>query len=452
MQRHSLICRFDATDRTRIVVADPKSKRTTIHFVSGARRFDYGLGCLLEKIAFLGLQPPEAAFDLALLAALVFCADTRISRESEAQDGWTREIDLYLPVSNVGLWESQRGRIEDMLRFLSGDQWRLFFRVRPRGYRAVVSEVAERQLPRFTCASLFSGGLDSYIGTIDLLAQKQVPLLVSHHMEGTTKTHQDMCLENLKAQYGAEAFAALQNYVCFKTKTVRGVEEDPNQRARSFLFFGLGALAASGLEHVTLYVPENGLIALNVPLDPLRLGALSTRTTHPYFMARYNELLATLRIGVTLTNPYRHRTKGQMAAECRNAAFLRRTAAHTMSCSSPTKGRWQGHAPGHCGYCVPCLIRRASLMAAFGIDPTQYHLPNLAAAPLDCLKAEGQHIRSFQLALARLHANPNLARTAIHSPGPLTDFRNEWPDFARVYADGMEEVGTLLRGVVTRPL
>ena len=124
-----------------------------------------------------------------MLATLVFCADTRVSRESEAQDGWTREIDLYLPVADMRLWETQRERIEDMLRFLMGDQWRLFFRTRPRGYRAIVPEVAERQLPRFTCASLFSGGLDSYIGTIDLLAQEEIPLLVSHHMEGTTKSH-----------------------------------------------------------------------------------------------------------------------------------------------------------------------------------------------------------------------------------------------------------------------
>jgi hypothetical protein len=339
-----------------------------------------------------------------------------------------------------------------MLRFLTGDQWRVFFRPRPRGYRNIAPRVVEQQLPRFTCASLFSGGLDSYIGAIDLVAKDEVPLLVSHHMEGMTKKHQDMCLANLEREYGAEAFASLQNYVCFKSEIVSNVEEDPNQRARSFLFFGLGALAASGLGEATLYIPENGLISLNVPLDPLRLGALSTRTTHPYFMARYNELLAALGIGVTLTNPYRHQTKGQMSTGCRNTTLLRRTAAHTMSCSSPTKGRWQGQAPGHCGFCVPCIIRRAALVAAFGADPTPYHLPNLAAAALDCSKAEGQHVRSFQLALARLHANPNLAHTAIHSPGPLTDFRDEWPDFARVYSEGLEEVGAVLRGVVTRPL
>ena len=53
------------------------------------------------------------------------------------------------------------------------------------------------------------------------------------------------------------------------------------------------AFAATGLAPpFSLAVPENGLIALNVPLDPLRLGALSTRTTHPFYIARWNELLA----------------------------------------------------------------------------------------------------------------------------------------------------------------
>src|SRR6266852_896439 len=52
------------------------------------------------------------------------------------------------------------------------------------------------------------------------------------------------------------------------------------------------AFAGSGFEkRFVLYVPENGLIALNVPLDPLRLGSFSTRTTHPFYIARWNELL-----------------------------------------------------------------------------------------------------------------------------------------------------------------
>ena len=116
----------------------------------------------------------------------------------------------------------------------------------------------------------------------------------------------------------------------------------------------------------TLRVPENGLIALNVPLDPLRLGSNSTRTTHPYYMARWNDLLTELGIEGRVENPYWDKTKGEMAAGCLNAALLAKLAPDSLSCSSPTKGRWQGLGIEHCGYCLPCLIRRAALESAWG--------------------------------------------------------------------------------------
>jgi hypothetical protein len=70
-------------------------------------------------------------------------------------------------------------------------------------------------------------------------------------------------------------------------------------------------------------VPENGLIALNVPLDQLRLGSNSTRTTHPYYMARWNDLLDALGIDGDVQNSFWDKTKGEMAASCRNPALLK---------------------------------------------------------------------------------------------------------------------------------
>ena len=91
------------------------------------------------------------------------------------------------------------------------------------------------------------------------------------------------------------------------------------------------------------------------------------------------------------------------------------------------------------------------MLSGFGADDTPYHIADLAGSPLVSTRAEGQHIRSFQLALARLQDNPRSARAAIHSPGPLIDFRDEWPQFERVYTAGMQEVGRLLDQVVTQP-
>lgn len=170
-----------------------------------------------------------------------------------------------------------------------------------------------------------------------------------------------------------------------------------------------------------VHVPENGPISLNVPLDPLRLGALSTKTTHPYYMARFNELLVALGLKVKPVNTYAFKTKGEMIRECRDQSFIARAAADTMFCSSPAKVRWQGEAPKHCGYCVPCLIRRASMLAGLGNDLTDYSIPDLKAGDLDSSEAEGMHVRSFQRAITRLRKRPTTASLDIHLPGPLID-------------------------------
>jgi hypothetical protein len=212
-------------------------------------------------------------------------------------------------------------------------------------------------------------------------------------------------------------------------------------------------LAGSGLGGpFTLQVPENGLIALNVPLDPLRLGSLSTRTTHPFYLARWNELLSILGIDGRIENPYWDKTKGEMIAECGNRTLLTSLVPLSLSCSSPTKGRWQGHGTQHCGYCLPCLIRRAAINKGLGADPTTYTVSNLAQNDLDTRQAEGQQVRSFQFAISRLQERPELASILIHKPGPLIDHtRHEQELLAAVYKRGLDEVASLLANVRTKP-
>jgi hypothetical protein len=308
--------------------------------------------------------------------------------------------------------------------------------------------------PPFDTVALFSGGLDSLIGAIDALEAGGRPLLVSHAGEGAVSKSQDDCFDLLKAKYPDRSLERLRVWMSFPKGFIDGVGSENTTRGRSFLFFALGAFAGTGLDGpFTLNVPENGLIALNVPLDPLRLGALSTRTTHPYYIARWNELLSAVGISGTIVNPYWNRTKGEMAATCADPALLRAAAPKSFSCSSPTKGRWKGKPTVHCGYCLPCLIRRASLLKAWGpdVDPTEYDLSDLSARELDTRQAEGQQVRSFQLAAARLNARPGLAKLLIHKPGPLHDDPATLADLASVYTRGLAEVGALLTGVRTKP-
>jgi hypothetical protein len=453
MKRHSLILRFDASDKVRVPVVEPDSTVTEIFFVPGEHRFDYGLSQLLDQLEKHGLVPTEDAFDLALLSTLVFCADTRISRERTSQDGWTREIDLYLPVGRIDAWTGVQRLLSDTLKFLTGDRWRVFFRNRPRGFAKCLKKPVQKEFPEFSCVSLFSGGLDSFIGAIDLLALGEKPLLVSHYWDGMTSDHQNVCFDRLTKQYPKAVFDDIRARVGFENDIIEDGGKEETQRSRSFLFFGLGALVTSSLpKGSTLFVPENGLISLNVPLDHLRVGSQSTRTTHPYYMARFQELLHGLDISFTLKNPYRFKTKGEMVTECKDLAFLKANAKHTISCSSETKGRWKGLKPMHCGYCVPCLIRRASLERGLKTDDTPYQVKSLQAQPLNCAQAEGKDVRSFQMALSRLATYPGFAKIAVMIPGPLTEFKDEIPAYAQMYERGLKEVGVLLKGVVAKPL
>jgi hypothetical protein len=233
---------------------------------------------------------------------------------------------------------------------------------------------------------------------------------------------------------------------------VKGSGPEKTTRARSFLFLALAALAADGLSRPVIYIPENGLISLNVPLDPLRLGAWSTRTTHPFYLARWQELLDRLSISATISNPYRFKTKGEMLSGCANPALLKQYVAETISCSSVTKARWKGLKLGHCGHCTPCLIRRGAIEATLGKDPTPYSLPKLTAKPLDGKRAESEHVRSFQLMARRLSRQPGVEHILVHKPGPLSDYpAKDIAHYGDVFKRGIHEVDALVHDVIVRP-
>lgn len=455
MRRHVIIGRYGPGDRGRMPLGDGEFE-TRLDLVPGERTLDHGIGRALGDLVRLGVYPTEAGVDVLVLAAHVHAADTRVSRDSESQDGWTRELRLVVPVSDPDRWTAAAPIFVRMLNFLTGDRWSLGFRARPRRYARVAPTPPGKLIgPPFNDLALFSGGLDSLIGAIDAIEAGRTPLLISHAGEGATSDAQTTIFDALKAQYPANPFQRLRLWMAFPDSFVRGSAGEKTTRGRSFLFFALGVFAGSGLDGpFTLKVPENGLIAVNVPLDPLRLGALSTRTTHPFYIARWNDALTALSIEGRIENPHWDKTKGEMVAACANDALLRRLTPSSLSCAAPTKGRWQGLSTQHCGYCLPCLIRRAALVKGFGpgADPTVYTIDDLTARALDTRQSEGVQVRSFQLAIERLRARPTLAPILIHKPGPLFD---ESPvrqaSLAGVYQRGLEEVGALLAGVRTRP-
>src|SRR2546423_1462358 len=71
---------------------------------------------------------PQSA-DLLYLALAVYTADLRVPRNL-AQDRWSRNFVLYLPVFAIEVWEANQEHVERTLAYLTGDAWELRFRAR----------------------------------------------------------------------------------------------------------------------------------------------------------------------------------------------------------------------------------------------------------------------------------------------------------------------------------
>lgn len=423
---------------------DPNEVRN-IDIIDNLGSLGHGIDQVLGKLNSLNVTSSETAVDLLIVASMVFAADTGLNRRKLSEDGWTRQFRMFVPVHNPDKWTSVSAHLERMLKFLTGDIWEFQFRARPTKYQTVVQATEALDLTAFDTVSLFSGGLDSLIGAIDLLEAGRVPLFISHSKDVYASSAQKNLAFKFEAQYSDKSYDILRAPIGVSAAHLKAAGSDENQRARSFLFYAMAAVAADALEGVgTVLIPENGLIALNVPLEPFRLGSLSTRTAHPFFIRCISELAKDLGLRTNFENPYSFQTKGEMVASCKNLNFLNQVTSISMSCSAPGKDRWsKGVSNQHCGYCVPCLIRRASLKRGLGhADPTKYTLDDLAQK-FDSRKKDGENIRSFKFAVDHAAKHPEAWRYLVRKTGPLST--SHVNGYAQMYGRGMAEVGLLIK-------
>jgi 7-cyano-7-deazaguanine synthase in queuosine biosynthesis len=387
-----------------------------------------------------GLSPSPVARDLLRLGGAVYCADKTVKR-AQTPDLWTRDLHLQVPVSDVHLWDGARGELTRALSFLSGDRWQLSF-------VADTSPAATGPLvDDYHGVSLFSGGLDSLAGVIDLLEQGKRLVLVGHHDSPLTDHKQVELFEALKRKYGPDAVSLRRLFLrpagrrSLQARPLpRGVEN--TTRSRSFMFFAAGLAVADALgEQTPLFVPENGFIGINVPLTPARAGSLSTRTTHPLYMHLMRRALDRLGLDHAIKNPYRLLTKGELLERNPNRKFLLRLAPKSVSCSHPEAPRWAKRPQGNCGYCYPCLIRRAS-MHHVGADRYRGHYAWNALTDTKLLERSSKRGGSLR-ALAASLAHPEGAEDVLVNgriPG------GEAEAFFGVYQRGREELRDWLRG------
>ncbi len=394
-----------------------------------------------------GWRAPRQALDLFLLGASVYCVD-KSCRRNTANDVWTRELTLELPVSDDSAWRAADWT--SALDFLTGDRWTLAPTKGTASPLDGVSGVPDEVTPvgSVDAISLFSGGLDSLTGVIDLLEEDpdRRLCLISHNEGDQASTAQKNLITALRAHYGADRLEVRGLFLRpaptapDQTRPLPG-DHETTTRARSMLFLTAGlALAASVGPHIPVYIPENGFIGINVPLTRARIGSYSTRTTHPHFMKLLSTAAENVGVHNPIRNPFRLKTKGEILASSRNPQLLRSLAPQSVSCSHPEAARYVGRPQGNCGYCFPCLIRRSS-MAHVGWD-------SAAGYSWDALTGVGLLDTDTRRA-ADLRAVLNGAYTQrpdrdILRNGPIPD--GEHRDFLRVWRRGLDELRTWLEG------
>lgn len=438
--RFHVICRVGADDEfTPDVARDERSLVIPVQHTGNPTRVGEAV---LATLAETDLNPPDAAIDLLHAAFAAYSADLLVPRRA-SRDRWTREFRLHLPVVQLRRWQRARATLAKLLAFLTGDQWTVDLRQRERLANQPRAETPRLPMVQPQVVCLFSGGLDSFTGAIDVLETGRRTALVGHYGHGgNVSLPQTASFTYLHNHYGD-----LAEHFSFRVvpPTLAGAME-PTTRGRSFLFLALGtAVAAACSTRTPLVVAENGLISLNIPMTPARSGSLSTRTTHPHFVMLYRKLLQTLLIDVDVQLPCRFMTKGEMLKKCSNPTLLRGGVARTVSCAHPGVGfRVGGDPKQHCGYCVPCLIRRAALHAAQFSNVETYFIDALNAPPA-AASDRGEDLRAMQMALGRLRGAPayRYAFEALKS-GPLPGSPADVQNFVNVYRRGIDEVRAFL--------
>jgi hypothetical protein len=297
----------------------------------------------------------------------IFAADV-VSKRG-AGDDWSRRIQLWIGVREPDHWKLLKPQIEQVFKSLTYDQFAVTFVADPDAPQTPRQD--REAFPRADSVALVSGGIDSLTGAAKLLDIHRTPLFISHQNSGAVSDALQAVDEGLA---GIGRHAGRRSFTAQK----EGIDAtESSQRSRSLLYMGVACLAAACLDISDVYLNENGIMAINVPLTPARIGSFSTHTCNPTIVYDVAQLAGqALGWTGTIHNIIVTSTKPEVVQEAA-ALGLCDVLPKTVSC-------WQiGRTRRHCGYCVPCLIRQISFEHA-GLSDTPHE-----SYPLDTIPDGG---------------------------------------------------------------
>lgn len=247
--------------------------------------------------------------------------------------------------------------------FLSGDRFAFTFEPKddPEAERTRFFKFGDESAWQPDRVLMFSGGLDSFAGALDEIAEHGHRVaLVSHFSATKIAPAQRRLQKALATKLGADSC----RHIPVRAQLTVGATKEGTHRSRSFLFSVLGAITAQAFGRNRVSFHENGVVSLNLPPVGNVVGTRTTRTTHPQTLARLTHLLGLVfEGGMRVDNPFFWRTKAEVVAGIARLG-MGEQIVHTRSCADIHN---QTRQYPHCGRCSQCIDRRFAVLAT-GLD------------------------------------------------------------------------------------
>ena len=302
--------------------------------------------------------------DLLEISSCVFLADRKVIRgtiNDLEYRSWSRNFNFVIKVRDIDFWDNEtvKNTLSNALCFMTGDNQISF--TFEAGRNTFPTNLFDNDNYDATATSptrviLFSGGLDSFTGVIDVLENINDSICLVSHNSGNPAT-----INTQKNVYNKikELYPNRTKHIKFKCNMTGGRAPDETQRTRSFLYSSIAYTISSNLGINELYFYENGITSLNFPKRADMINARSSRTTHPKTIKLLSDFYTLMNDGQAfkVQHPYLFKTKSDVISILKNLnkSFL---VNNTVSCSKVFKTS-ENHT--HCGTCSQCVDRRFAM-------------------------------------------------------------------------------------------
>lgn len=399
-------------------------------------RFSFSLDDL-PLIAGLGQRLSHCLADLIDVAVSIFISDrlaprTRTNDQRPLDVRWHRKLHLVVPVRDPQHWRQPEIAecLDELLYFLTNDDWTIDFTNRQHDPRQSEIQASLFEPPPGPVTSvLHSGGLDSLFGMIDRLLDNEVatvmPVTVTTNSKGLA-----LAQDVVRELRGADPwFVSRLQPAQLQINLTGGIrsrdDRESSHRTRVVLFLAAGIITAALTDQSHLFVCENGVGAIGLPMTPDQWGPRATKAMHPRTLALFAQLSSlALNRQISIHNLGLFATKAELVERFIDGPFAG-VARATVSCDRATYSS-KGKA---CGKCTSCLFRRLALVAT-GTDSlidegaTDYEI--------DWLKPGADWAPENAIPLVAMRTQVERMRLALEGNAGFAGIASEFPDLCKV--------------------